>query len=73
MKKRLEIGDVIIMHNLLMGDSEHTVTRIDGNKAVTSPGLRKFNTRIYLPYGRVYEFGKRGRHWTDNEYRVKES
>ena len=67
MKTRLEIGDIIVVSNALMGESEYPVKRIEGNKAFTD--FRIFNAKVYNGTT-VYEYGKRTNQWS-NSYWVK--
>jgi len=70
-KTRLEVGDVIKIHNPLMKEeySKYPVLSIDGNRAKTD--FRTFNTKIY-PGNKVYEFGKRQSAIYNNVYKYLE-
>jgi len=64
----LEVGDVVVVHNLLTGAREYPVLRIEGDKAVTK--FRIFNRKIY--HSNVYEYGKLvDMRWHANSYEVK--
>ena len=70
MKIRLEIGDIVRVHNPLFkdGHKDYPVINMDGNKAITK--FRVFNAKIYN--GRnVYVYGKRLSPIYNNIYTVK--
>ena len=67
MKKKLEVGDIVVVSTVLSGEKEYPVIRVDGNKAITK--FREFNSKIW-PGGNIYEFGKRSDQ-TTNSYWLK--
>ena len=69
MKNSLEVGDIIITSNALFGQSEHAISKIEGNKAYEKDTGRVLNKKIY-PGGRVYEYGKTDNQWS-NSYWIK--
>jgi len=70
MRTRLEVGDIVTVHNALSDPREYSVTKIEGNKAFT--GFRNFNCKIWHEIY-VYEFGKTTDSQWDNVYRVDTS
>lgn len=70
MKARLEVGDVIRVHNPLITEDRalYPVLCVEGNRARTT--FRTFNTRVW--HGKyVYEFGKRASVVYNNTYTVE--
>ena len=62
--KKLQVGDIVVVSNMLTGIRHYPVLSIDGNKARTK--FRVFHVRIY-DGNQVYEYGKRITS-TDNSY-----
>jgi hypothetical protein len=71
-KTRLEVGDVIRVHNPLLSEDKslYRVYKIDGRKAFTD--FRIFNTRIY-GQNTVYEYGHRQSPIYNNRYTVEDT
>jgi hypothetical protein len=55
-KRKLEVGDIVVVSTALTGLREYAVKKIEGNRAITD--FRIFNRRIW-DGGAVYEYGKR--------------
>ena len=71
MRTRLDIGDIVRVHNPFFkdGHKDYPVIKMDGNRATTK--FRVFNAKVYN--GRnVYEFGKRLSSVYNNTYTVEE-
>lgn len=71
MKKLLEIDDIVIVNNALIGEREYPVTDVGKDWAKTN--FRTFN-RVIKANGIVTEYKKRGGgSFYDNEYYLKEN